>query len=120
MKRRQFLQSSVASGALAFPGASLLAARSVAASPPEGLQRLFGDDMQIRQLGDKYLFVNPGEKDIDVLWNLAVPVDDSSHAAAAIKQDFEGGNVVTIDGWVLSRTEARHCALFSMLSSGFS
>ena len=30
-----------------------------------------------------------------------------------IKTDFETGNIVLVDGWVLSISEARQCALFS-------
>lgn len=32
-----------------------------------------------------------------------------------IRQDFESGNVVHVDGWVLSRTEVRLCALCTFL-----
>lgn len=31
-----------------------------------------------------------------------------------IKQDFEAGRIVTLHGWMLSETEARQCALFSL------
>ncbi|HJQ20901.1 MAG TPA: hypothetical protein VJ867_11170 [Gemmatimonadaceae bacterium] len=31
----------------------------------------------------------------------------------AVRLDFQRGDVVVADGWVLSRTEARQCALFS-------
>jgi hypothetical protein len=30
--------------------------------------------------------------------------------------DFESGNTVILDGWVISLTEARQCALFSLIS----
>lgn len=117
MKRRQFLQTSVAGGVLAFPGTALLTARSIYATPPEGLQRLFGNVDQIRQLGDAYLSANPDERDVGVLQDLTVPADDSQRAADAICTDFAGGAVVQLDGWILSRTEARHCALYSLLTS---
>ena len=32
-----------------------------------------------------------------------------------VKNDFEKGNTVLIQGWVLAVTEARQCALFSLL-----
>jgi len=32
-----------------------------------------------------------------------------------IKNDFEKGNTVMINGWILSVTEARQCALFSII-----
>ncbi len=31
-----------------------------------------------------------------------------------IKEDFEQGEIVVVKGWVLSATEARQCALFSL------
>lgn len=31
-----------------------------------------------------------------------------------ISRDYEQGDIVMIDGWLLSRTEARQCALFSL------
>ena len=120
MKRRQFLQISVAGGVFAFTGTSLLTARSISATPPEGLQRLFGNIDQIRKLGDAYLSANPGERDIGALQALTVPAEDLRLAADAIGTDFATGNVVQLDGWILSRTEARHCALYSLLRSEIS
>jgi hypothetical protein len=117
MKRRIFLQTSVAGSVFAFSGASLLAARPAIARPPEGLQELFADEAQIRQLGALYLSAHPDESGIGVLRDLTASAEDPSLAAAAISHDFEHGNVVTVDGWILSRTEARHCALFSLLTT---
>jgi hypothetical protein len=34
-----------------------------------------------------------------------------------VRDDFAGGRTIVIDGWVLSVTEARQCALFSLLPS---
>ncbi len=34
-----------------------------------------------------------------------------------IKQDFETGKIVIVKGWVLSITEARQCALYSLSES---
>jgi hypothetical protein len=34
-----------------------------------------------------------------------------------VKQDFKTGKTVTVSGWVLSVTEARQCALFSILNA---
>ena len=36
--------------------------------------------------------------------------------ARRLKEDFAAGNTVTVDGWVISRTEARLCALAALLS----
>jgi hypothetical protein len=40
--------------------------------------------------------------------NLATTLDQQ------IKNDFITGNMVMVDGWILSVTEARQCALFSL------
>ena len=34
--------------------------------------------------------------------------------ARRIKEDFKTGSIVTIDGWILSTTEGRQCALYSL------
>jgi hypothetical protein len=34
-----------------------------------------------------------------------------------VKNDFKTGKVVLVNGWVLSLTEARQCALFSIIQS---
>ncbi len=34
-----------------------------------------------------------------------------------IADDYRKGNTVMVDGWILSRTEARQCALFSLTQS---
>jgi len=33
----------------------------------------------------------------------------------AIQEDFDSGNIMILQGWVLSVTEARQCALFSLM-----
>jgi hypothetical protein len=34
-----------------------------------------------------------------------------------VEQDFKTGKIVTVKGWVLSVTEARQCALYSILNA---
>jgi hypothetical protein len=36
--------------------------------------------------------------------------------AAMVRRDFDTGRTVLVNGWVLSATEARQCALFSLLA----
>jgi len=36
--------------------------------------------------------------------------------AAMVRRDFETGRTVLVNGWVLAATEARQCALFSLLA----
>ena len=44
-------------------------------------------------------------------------VDDALALSIArnIKKDFVTGNTIMLDGWILSKTEARQCALFSTI-----
>ncbi len=37
-----------------------------------------------------------------------------------VKKDYETGNTVVLDGWILSETEAVQCALFSISESNLS
>ena len=37
----------------------------------------------------------------------------AAHLAELIRDDFVRGDVVNVEGWILSRTEARLCALFA-------
>lgn len=40
-----------------------------------------------------------------------------SALAKQVKQDFVAGQIITVDGWILSVTEARQCALFSIINA---
>ena len=53
----------------------------------------------------------------DINRNLASLTDTdliSGLLTARIKKDFENNRTIVLDGWVLSITEARQCALFSL------
>ena len=118
MKRRRFLKISVAGGTLALGSSALLVSCSKpGAPPPQGLQSLFPDDERLIQLGRSYREAYPEEDDVDVLRELTASVEDSSLGSEAIRRDFESGNTVQLDGWILSRTEARLCALHSIPGS---
>jgi hypothetical protein len=49
---------------------------------------------------------------------LAAASDDDLRAlvAARVREDFDSGDTVQVDGWILSCTEARLCALASRVS----
>jgi hypothetical protein len=71
-------------------------------------------------IGRRYLAMTPAERDPALLASrIAARVsgkgtDFPAAVASAVSRDFESGNVVTIDGWMLSRTEAQICGLASM------
>jgi hypothetical protein len=84
------------------------------------LLSLILDYKTIRTIGGKYRTKFPKEDNERMLTsyltgNLDFQISGSSLSTRILK-DFEEGKIVIIDGWVLSVTEARQCALFSMLN----
>lgn len=75
-------------------------------------------------LGEAYLRAHPEERDVDVLLQglAQAGVRESGGdgpaggrlrraLASAARADFVAGDTVDVDGWLLSRTEARACAV---------
>jgi hypothetical protein len=81
---------------------------------------LIWDSQTIDAVGKQYLLQVPGEeRERWLVKRLSADASDSgglenSGLEEKIKKDFEAGNTVIVDGWILSRTEARQCALFSI------
>jgi hypothetical protein len=81
-----------------------------------------------RVIGFKYLQAAPDEASVGILRRLiagAVVISDAgtgrlTDTALArsfhqrIRTDFESGNIVSVGGWVLSRTESRLCAMMAL------
>jgi len=127
MKRRDFIQlSAFATAAVSLP---LLHSCSPslteqAMSQPLFLSRLF-DENTIKETGKAYLKKVSSENNEDKLVQLLAGNDNiiNSKDENAIHQyldkkihdDFETGNTVLVKGWVLAVTEARQCALFSLI-----
>lgn len=94
--------------------------------PPVGaerLVRLLPHADSAARTGRRYLEDTPREADATRLVALigATPAGADSDAAlreyleARIRQDFIDGATVAVDGWLLAVTEARLCALVSLL-----
>jgi len=86
------------------------------------LLELYGDLDSPRVVGKRYLALYPQEKPGALL--LAARIQSSqprtSHALRKLltrqrECDFQNGEIVMIDGWVLSRTEVAVCALTVLL-----
>lgn len=82
------------------------------------------DVKMINEAGSAYRNATKGEDDRTVLTKLLSGNNASSDKKAIqaalddqVKQDFQTNKTVTVSGWVLSITEARQCALFSVLNS---
>jgi hypothetical protein len=83
----------------------------------------------IRQIGVAYRGKTPADADPKRLTELLLtgvagskipdPADETivrTSLDQKINQDFKTSNIVIVDGWILSATEARQCALFSFKS----
>lgn len=120
MDRRQFL-------ALTGTSSLMLSAPAVwgwprpprTAEARPALLSMLGDPDRIRELGRRYRSKVPGERSREALLSAlrGEKGSDSPGEAqlqAQVRADFASGRVLTLDGWVLSRTEARQCALFDL------
>lgn len=122
--RRQFLQL-VAAGALVGLTSGACAsdeagdARAVA---QPALLGMLGAD-RVRELGVRYRQMVPEENRETALRGaitdggqrgLRFPWTSRPSLARQVRDDFADGRTVLVNGWVLSATEARQCALFSL------
>ena len=125
LDRRHFLQLSAA-GIVASLASSACARESDEAvrERPE-LADMLGPE-RVREIGAHYRASVPRENTAAAL-RAAISDSESARSPLAwirrrsmeqmIRDDFAAGRTVVVDGWVLSATEARHCALFSLVSA---
>ena len=117
LNRRQFLSVTAA-------GAALSLTRLAGAQPghahdarelahPELLSAIGPD--AVRDIGREYRVLASSESDRAAL--LAALHNARTSADAMVHDDFIAGRTVVVRGWVLSLTEARQCALFSLLGA---
>ena len=97
--------------------------REVLLSRPDELLRLCDED-GITSAGIDYLSAYPRERDRKVLTGLltsgsSVKDFHTAQLQSQIDREYRDGLTVVADGWILSRTEARQCALFTILKSNF-
>jgi hypothetical protein len=89
------------------------------------VSRMFGTIDCARAVGNAYLSVRPNEESRSLLERtLLWPKNDTSRyqdqrqlfttLMTRVRTDFEFGRVVIVDGWMLSETEARLCALVAL------
>jgi hypothetical protein len=103
--------------------ASWASARSDTASLHSRLVALFTDPGSARTIGLAYLrTVGEAEASPERLVQAISGASEAVMASselkrvigARIRSDFAEGAIVTVDGWMLSRTEARLCALAAL------
>ncbi len=130
MKRRSFIYLSVAGTlALGVPGIGCRQKNEQLTkllAQPKFLSHIC-DEKTLKEIGKAYKEQFPSEHKESKLTDLLMtddagkPIAQTSDQAAIdakmekkIKEDFEQGEIVVVKGWVLSATEARQCALFSL------
>lgn len=123
VSRRAFLGAGVAAAGAAAVTAGWWRVVGSPSSPPPVAQgsvtpmRFFADPEAARRVGEAYLELAPEDADTDLLDD-ALGVRDGTIDAAGVRgrarADFDQGDVVDIDGWYLSRSEARLCALVAL------
>ncbi len=126
MDRRHFITSATAGAlVLGLPGAAWLTGPSAdlhTLARPALLDML--GNRRVRDLGVHYREMYPAESSVNIL-SAVIPGSDRqaltgaptlhSHLKTAIRDDFAAERTILLKGWVLSVTEARQCALFSLI-----
>ena len=128
MNRRKFVALSL-SGIAAISIGSMYGCAHGSINPliaePESMGH-FTDGKSIRETGVEYLKKMPAENDPKKLQQLIagdnMAIINSSdknginiYLDKKIRDDFESGRIITVNGWILSQTEARQCALFTFI-----
>ncbi|WP_276500440.1 hypothetical protein [Terrimonas pollutisoli] len=130
MKRRTFiLMTLAATAAVTCPIVHNKASHNPAKDPlawPEDLGKLT-DQNTIREIGLYYKKLLPSKYKEEKLRRILLsdfngtqltPTDDfglKEWLKRKIRHDFLTFNMITVNGWVISSTEFRQCALFSLL-----
>ena len=126
MERRRFL-GLIGGAAVAVVGVACGASPDVeqsALARPDLLDALGAE--RVRALGVHYRETTPAERDaasLQAVIRRSLPSSarlsgtGSSPQARLVHDDFDAGRTVVVDGWILSATEARQCALFSLVQA---
>jgi hypothetical protein len=133
MKRREFIGIAAVGAAGVVVPTSVPGRSSVAASLAHPrLLAILRDEHRVAELGRHYRALVPNENAEPVLTRILqddvrgvhgeLANDPAAHSLQTridrqVQADFEHGRTVMLQGWILSKTEARQCALFSLLQT---
>jgi len=122
LDRRRFLQLSALGifATLADSACAVSSDRAESAIDRPKLLAMLGPE-RVREIGAHYRASTPSENSADALRAALSTGHDPQNPTikngpldGQIRDDFAAGRTVMIDGWVLSVTEARQAALFSL------
>ena len=116
LDRRRFLQLTTL-GVIGSVAETACARDNAAAVAHPQLVEMLGAD-RVRQLGERYRTATPAENSAEKLRD-AISRGGEFHVFRTsiddqVSDDFRNGRTVVVDGWILSVTEARQAALFSL------
>jgi|SRR5665213_2921901 len=130
MKRRAFILVSITAGtATGIPFLYNSYRRSVWRNQPliyPSLLSSFCDEESLRNLGISYRKINPAENSEKQLLSFLIPNKVREHSALTdraleshqlemkVQEDFMNNKIIVVNGWEISLTEARQCALLSL------
>jgi len=98
-------------------GAAGFAISAPAGARPVGPTAVSVDKRAATAVGEAYLARFPEEKK-SLRLHLALAGVGPQNVNDVVRRDFAAGRIVQVDGWMLSRTEARLCALVALDPAG--
>ena len=121
LDRRQFLSAAAAGAAASLVGTGRLlhdpASDALDLAQPELLAAL--GQQTVREIGESYRRLVPAESNrstLETALRAQLHIARSSNEDP-VRADFAAGRVIVVRDWMLSITEARQCALFSLHSA---
>ena len=125
MNRREFIRVAGGGVAVALTASACAPGQryDIATLAQTELLGAFGPAL-VREVGARYRAMVPVERDTASLraaivastpWTSRLPWSRQLVVAELVRLDFERGHTVVVDGWILSATEARQCALYSLI-----
>jgi len=130
MKRKKFLIiSAVAVAAISVPVAIKFSHRRKVRNKPLEQPRILGNfcsEKDIQEIGNDYRKENPNESQKQQLIDLLLENDAGKKISASdnsrvsdwldqkTEEEFKSDKSIVVAGWVISVTEARQCALYSL------
>lgn len=122
MERRSFLVGIAGVTVLTVSGAIYYKTRPIKYDAlivePQLLSHIW-DTGTITSIGNSYVSQTPKENSENELARALLenisgsPEEMTNSLTEKVANDFDSGDIVMIDGWILSRTEARQCGLLS-------
>jgi hypothetical protein len=106
---------------LVLPAAARVSDNTSSALPHASLLATFHDMTVVREIGCRYREMTPDENNASLLAETILGGQPRAQSAVLgdqlaeqVQRDFADGRTVIVGGWIVSVTEARQCALYSL------